>query len=68
MDEESSPLPDIDRDTEQAVQDNAIWVFDIGTDQSCEQNKSHKDVLLCAKTLSGDQEPVLRGYICGSQC
>ena len=54
-DEESSPLPEIDRDTEQAVQDNALRVFDIEMDQSCEQNHNHKTVLLCAKTLSGDQ-------------
>ena len=36
MDKESSLLPDIDRDTEQAVQDIAIWVFDKETDQSYE--------------------------------
>ena len=39
MDEESSPLPDIDRDTEQAVQDNAIWVFVIGTDKVASRTK-----------------------------
>ena len=66
-DEESSPLPDVDRDTEQAVQDNTIWVFDIETDQSCEQNNNHKAVLLCAKTLCGDQELVFKGYDCVSQ-
>ena len=61
-DEKSSRIPEIDRDTEQAVQDIAIWFFDIEMDQSCERNNNQKAVLLCAKTLSGDQELVFKSY------
>ena len=46
LDKESNPLADIGRDTEQAVQDKAIWIFDSETEQSCEQNDNHKAVLL----------------------
>ena len=33
----------------------------------CGQNNHDKAVLLCAKTLSGDQEFVFKGYDCVSQ-
>ena len=63
-DKKSSPLADIDRDTEQGVQDNAILVFDKETERSCEQNNNHKIVFWCAKTLTVDQGLAFKGYNC----
>ena len=50
-----------EEEAEQAVPDEQTWVFDIETDQSCEQTNVHKRVLLIAKSFSGVQESFV-GY------
>ena len=45
-----------EEEAEQAVPDEQTWVFDIETDQNCEQTIVHKRCLLIAKSFSGVQE------------
>ena len=65
-DEEEDRVGKCDNDLDYIVPEENIHVFDIETDQSCEQNHEHQPVLLISKSMTG-VEKVYFGYDCIEQ-